>query len=109
MSAHKHTPGPWLRDKKSGINCDVRAASGRKVALCWGLSAVSTNNNPAYRAECDANAVLISAAPELLAACMRLLVNVQWDAMRADIVTDEARADIALAKAAIAKAIGETT
>ncbi|WP_321789327.1 hypothetical protein [Burkholderia pyrrocinia] len=47
---------------------------------------------------------LFAASPKLLAACERLLVNVRWEAMRADIVTDEARADIALAEAAIALA-----
>jgi hypothetical protein len=49
---------------------------------------------------------LMAAAPDLLAACQRLLVEVRWEAMRADEVTDQARADIALAVAAIAKATG---
>ena len=66
MSA-KHTQGPWFRDDRSGLECDVRASSGRKVALCWGLASNNaTNYKPAYRAECDANARLIAAAPELL-------------------------------------------
>lgn len=60
-----HTPGPWVRDTASGFGCDVRAENGRKVAATWGI-----NNGdpyrPAYRAECDANARLIAAAPELL-------------------------------------------
>lgn len=64
----KHTEGPWLRDATSGLSCDVRATNGRKVALCWGLSTsrAAKSNSPAYRAECDANARLIAAAPELL-------------------------------------------
>lgn len=70
MSAAKHTPGPWLGDRAAGVGCDVRAANGRKVAACWGLStsAAARKNTPAYRAECDANAVLISASPEMLEA-----------------------------------------
>lgn len=52
------------------------------------------------------DARLIAAAPDLLDACQRLLVEVRWEAMRADEVTDQARADIALAEAAIAKATG---
>jgi len=65
--ADKHTPGPWHRDARSGLDCDVRAASGRKVALCWGLASNNASNyRPGYRAECDANARLIAAAPELL-------------------------------------------
>ena len=63
MSAH--TPGPWLRDTKSGINCDVRAESGRKVVLCLGLRTANPNE-PKYRDECDANAKLIASAPDLL-------------------------------------------
>lgn len=67
MNKIKHTPGPWLRDDRSGLECDVRAASGRKVALCWGLASNNASNyHPKYRAECDANAHLIAAAPELL-------------------------------------------
>ena len=64
----KHTIGPWLRDASSGIRCDVRSASGRKIALCWGLSTsrAARNNRPEYLAECDANALLIAAAPELV-------------------------------------------
>lgn len=66
--AAKHTPGPWVRDARSGLECDVRASSGRKVALCWGLASNNaTNYRVDYRAECDANAHLIAAAPELLA------------------------------------------
>lgn len=61
MSAH--TKEPWIRDTASGLNCDVRAESGRKVALCWGLSTTKAAmaNSPAYRAECDANASRIVA------------------------------------------------
>lgn len=59
-----HTRGPWLRDTMSGMSCDVRAASGRKIALCWGLSTTkaANQNTAAYRAECDANARLIAAS-----------------------------------------------
>lgn len=77
MNAKKHTPGPWLRDDCSGLDCDVRAASGRKVALCWGLASNNATNYRAdYRAECDANAHLIAAAPELLEALSKLLNEV---------------------------------
>ena len=53
----KHTPEPWIRDDRSGLECDVRAASGRKVALCWGLASNNARNyDKKYKAECDANA-----------------------------------------------------
>ena len=57
MNEIKHTPEPWLRDDRSGLECDVRAASGRKVALCWGLASNNARNyDKKYKAECDANA-----------------------------------------------------
>lgn len=63
----KHTPGPWTRDRTSGVRCDARAENGRKVALCWGLSTsrAAQMNTPAYKAECDANANLIAVAPTM--------------------------------------------
>lgn len=65
----KFSPGPWLRDRKSGASCDVRAAGGRKIALCWGLT-TGDPTRKAYRDECDANANLIAAAPDMLAALL---------------------------------------
>lgn len=106
MSATKHTSGPWLRDTQSGINCDVRAASGRKVALCWGLSACNTLR-PAYRAECDANAHLIAAAPELLEAL--IMVRDADDDCRRDGLPTIPRAARAKIDAAINKATGESS
>jgi hypothetical protein len=58
-----HTPGPWVRDTGSGFGCDVRAENGRKVAATWGINN-GDPHRPAYRAECDANARLIAAAPD---------------------------------------------
>ena len=79
MKEMKHTPGPWIRDVHSGIDCDVRAANGRKVALCWGLASNhATNYKPQYRAECAANARLIAAAPELLEALQELVEDVRY-------------------------------
>lgn len=76
MADKKFTPGPWIRDRKSGVRCDVRAANGRKVALCWGLSTSkgAQTNSPEYRAECDANANLITAAPDMYQALEEVAV-----------------------------------
>ena len=101
MSANKHTPGPWLRDDRSGLDCDVRAASGRKVALCWGLASNNATNYRAdYRAECDANAHLIAAAPELLEALQEMVSLVE-------VVIPFDGPQQRKARAAIAKATGE--
>ena len=105
MSA-AHTPGPWVRDRASGLNCDVRGGNNRKVALCWGLSAAAAKNADPYRAECDANAVLIAAAPDLLAAARQAesliphLCDVDGSPATARVVD--------MLHAAIAKAIGGT-
>ena len=104
MSANKHTPGPWLRDDCSGLDCDVRAASGRKVALCWGLASNNATNYRAdYRAECDANAHLIAAAPELLAALKDCVAVMTCELAGLSVIQPE----IKQARAAIAKATGE--
>lgn len=57
----KHTPEPWVRDRTSGIKCDIRAACGRMIALCWGLSTskAAMRNTKEYREVCDANALRI--------------------------------------------------
>lgn len=72
MSTAQHTPGPWLRDRTAGLRCDVRAASGRKIALCFGLADPRKRKGEsieqyreryeAYRKRCDADAVRIVAA-----------------------------------------------
>lgn len=72
----KHTPGPWVRDFKPGYQCDVRAASGRKVAVTGGLQDPKTRE--AYivnSAENDANAHLIAAAPEMYDLLMEALIS----------------------------------
>jgi hypothetical protein len=75
MSTAKHTAGPWHRDRSSGARCDVRAENGRKVALCWGLSTskAAQTNADSYRDECNANAHLIAAAPDLLGSLKDML------------------------------------
>ena len=96
----KFTPGPWLRDDRSGLECDVRAASGRKVALCWGLASNNARNyEKKYKAECDANATLIAAAPDLLEALQRLLSENDNMTQRINLLgaMDQARAAIAKA------------
>ncbi|WP_148316759.1 hypothetical protein [Achromobacter xylosoxidans] len=102
-----HTPGPWARDTGSGFGCDVRAENGRKVAATWGINN-GDPNRPAYRAECDANARLIAAAPELLEALESCVI---WNGKRGPddnlLPIDRQPGEIAKAMRAIAKAKGE--
>lgn len=55
-----HTPGPWRVDSEPHVSLDVIAADGHSVAMM----------RPSHRiyAELHANANLIAAAPDLLAA-----------------------------------------
>lgn len=111
----KHTPGPWARDTGSGVGCDVRAQNGRKVAATWGINN-GDPNRPAYRAECDANARLIAAAPELLDLLSALECDINTLVYCYERKPDNfgravavAKADAERARAAIAKAKGEQT
>jgi len=92
----KYTPGPW----KATTRHVTAQETDDRLALDVQINGGNRDDN-------KANARLIAAAPELLEACKRLLVEVRWESMRADIVTDDAWANIDFAKAAIQKATGE--
>lgn len=98
------TPGPWHRDISSGTRCDVRAENGRKVALCWGLSTskAAAANSDRYREECDANAHLIAAAPDLLAALRWFIDDIDGN----HTVMLDFDANVARARAALLRASG---
>jgi hypothetical protein len=101
-----HTPGPWtvasVENTLRGRVYFVRAIREGKpvvVADC-GLTAES----PPTRAECEANARLIAAAPELLAA-LKTLIRAVADAGKEGTAGDLGRAE-SQARAALAKAEG---
>ena len=101
MSAAKHTPGPWrIATEPSGIRArHIKADS--YLTVCSSLTSVSRNCGPD---EINANARLIAAAPELLAALETAYMALigYLPAHRND-VTDAA---IGAARAAITKAKG---
>ena len=94
---NKHTPGPWVRDDGGGLKGDVRAASGKWIALCWGIGNAKNPYREEYKAVCDANARLIAAAPELLEALEQTQIFLEMLGLRS---SDEYQANAA----AIAKA-----
>ena len=104
MTQAKHTPGPWLRDRESGFDCDVRAANGRKIA------SVNVQNQPKSKEGCalrkkenEANARLIAAAPEMLSV-LKMVQDAAIDMRGEDFnLTTE---QWAMFHSAIAKAIG---
>lgn len=105
-----HTPGPWsyrqCRNKTRGIWIDCDASDERGKMLGGTLA-------EAYEHGCgdgdqEANARLIAASPDLLAACKeitRVLNAIGWANVASDwpVVTDACE----LARAAIAKAEGK--
>lgn len=104
----QHTPGPWKRM----FTFNVINAGGRLVASCAGHQ--STVNAMAVEAENEANARLIAAAPELLAALKRIVGELEaaLPAINAMCVMEAVHGreysgptiDINAAKVAIAKA-----
>lgn len=99
MSGPKHTPGPWeVRRGSDGYIRQVVGPKGRIVSRWNGLAAPTSN-------EGEANALLIAAAPDLLA-CLEQMVERHEALGRPDDGWDGLYIDEA--KAAIAKAKGET-
>jgi hypothetical protein len=90
MSAAKHTPGPWVVDGRT-----IYAECDRESFTVAGMPAT----NHATR---EADARLIAAAPELLAACEATLA--QW---HSESITEQKSLHTQL-RAAIAKAKGGT-
>lgn len=91
MSDTTHTPGPWTVSQPSEKYIDT--ATGSVAALTYGAT--------------KADAHLIAAAPDLLAALTKLVAN--WDANHIPSALDDLsppNLDIGAARAAIAKAKG---
>lgn len=94
----QHTPGPWRKarslDRLNAHDTGI-ACSGAQTVLaeCYAEFWAKGEVRPA---ECEANANLIVAAPDLLAACEALLPHVHGEEMRG------------MLTAAIAKARGQS-
>ena len=103
MSA-KHTPGPWTDDRgliMAGILPERRLPKRAGIGQQKRMPIASVSNSPEphmLSGEAEANAALIAAAPELLAALKRI--------RDAEILTGETARQIAIA--AIAKAEGRS-
>lgn len=101
-----HTPGPWmvLDTRYKGVECITIAPRHTPQALCRVRNDVT---GMPLNDEDVANANLIAAAPELLAACIAALVNDEVQEAFGPSnrnMDDELREKL---KAAIAKAKGE--
>lgn len=99
MSAH--TPGPWKVINHPRV---VHVSSQRSVGFGGnGMSSVAWLTGGSLAQE--ANASLIAAAPDLLAA---LKAMVEWGPLAESLDVAEFRVDVANARAAIAKAEGQS-
>ena len=83
MSTAKHTPGPW------------RIAKGK--LLSGNLHLAYIDEAPGLGHAAEANATLLAAAPELLAALKRLMAEVVWSVPHEDTL-DQARKAITKAE-----------
>jgi hypothetical protein len=107
----KHTPGPWTahgpatKGNQWGVVADLaydaRRGARRRIAL---LGSPRSWDGLSVQAEDEANAQLIAAAPDMLAALKLLLSLIEYTQMPAGETTAKAKA---AAYAAIAKATGE--
>lgn len=93
----KHTPGPWI------VNTDPHYEDG-KPGLIWGPSGPGYGSicelSPVYPREFKAaDAALIAAAPDLLAACEDLLCQVKCLGGEETQALDFDQAEAAIAKA----------
>lgn len=105
MSDTKHTPGPWYIDPdKPTMVLDGPYASAKEIVAQCGASAKLGIAMHISIASSQANARLISAAPDLLEACRELLrVDDEWHGS----VNSEMAHARSMARVAIAKAVEE--
>lgn len=89
--AVKHTPGPWLEARRSA-GAHIRADGGE---VAWLRSHMGLSNN-----EIEANARLISAAPEILMALREMITEFDADEFGAEAQLQAcSKARVAVAKA----------
>lgn len=99
----KYTPAPWFVVNGENGGIEIRSDSR------WGMveiCLVDTGFNEPIESEQISNARLISAAPELLEAC-KIIVDA-FDSLSQSSPARNEMLHINVARAAIAKALGET-
>ena len=97
MAQAQHTPGPWRLN--AGNETLVMGSNQRPIARaeCGGIAGIGL-------AEAEANARLIAAAPDLLAALEEMAAVFGWQSPNANPTVDAA---IAAARALLARIKGE--
>jgi hypothetical protein len=95
-----HTPGPWEVSTKRGLNITAKTRGGADFALAAVWTTLTGE-------AADANARLIAAAPDLLAACEAALPAIRWGLAHQGGNYSQYEAVEQVIVAAIAKARGE--
>lgn len=67
MSKHPHTPGPWILDDFE-VSGEVSGAATCRVLEADDFPCIEEGTEADVQAECEANARLIAAAPDMLEA-----------------------------------------
>ena len=102
----RHTEGKWGIEKRGGHSSHgVRPVIVPKDGHIDRIAIVSYRGGAEYPSECDANAQLIAAAPDLLAACERAARSCHHPACLN--VGQHCTCHVGTAQAAIAKATEE--
>jgi len=104
---HKHTPGPWEITSRRAPYSEDNDFPGVGISILDGecASGVHEDAIEVWGENCEANARLIAAAPELLQSCRGMLHALETDCRD----TDKWAALMGEAVAAIAKATGSQT
>jgi len=104
-----HTPGPWVLGNENNQCCDVECGDGRTSVSLNRFDSLMRDESHISRAERLANARLIAAAPDLLAALKGLRAAALSEYVSCDCPNASiCRPSIKAADAAIAKAEGES-
>lgn len=113
MPETKHTPGRWTATRENDREWMVAADDGRTWKSVATVTANDDGASTVTPEEAEANARLISAAPNLLRACEQLLEEYIEDVLAGEDTScgcqsdgPENRCGICAARAAIAKARG---
>ena len=91
MADVKHTPGPWFVAEPDSNEQPIVRAEHIEIATCWHHCVES------IRLEAEANARLIAAAPDLLAA-VKMLLDEVWSIEPDGKIVDAAEAVVAKAE-----------
>jgi hypothetical protein len=101
VSEAKHTPGPWILSESLGSSNSykIEKEPGGLVVKIYGRDANIPTGEIVRVKRTEANARLIAAAPDLLAACENALATITGERVGGAISTEiELRAAIAKAK-----------